>query len=133
MISVADNQVTICINNAKLVQTFHPETNQPFTCKEDIYNWLIESSWFERCKQAFITLIKQQARIQLEKEVPFFKQVNASLGIYSEAETNQIISAIERIRNQVNKKEQAILNAQSVEEFLNLLHSDMKLDPSSPH
>lgn len=127
MIHIANNIVTIMVGGTKLVQEIHPATGRIFTSEAQCFAWVVEYGWFDRCKAEAIRLLKKQTTRQIEQQVPLFKQINAALGIYSLAKRRQIKKRIQSLIQELNRKEQSLLNAKSLAEFSDLLTSSSLL------
>ncbi len=121
MIQINNNQVLITAGNTHLTQSAHPETRQPFQSEADCFAWVQSSGWFDRCKTEAINQLKAQATVQINAQVPQFKQMNAALGMYSYKQRSAITSTIKSIRSKVDILEQSITNAKTLSEFQNLL------------
>ena len=70
----------------------------------------------DQFKQERIKLIKQNASNEILSRYPEYKQINAALGIYDTKKQQEIIDAINKVRAEVDEKEQEILNATTYEE-----------------
>lgn len=121
MINITDNAVTITAGGTKLVQEMHPETGGKFASEAECFAWVAESGWFERCKIEAIRLLKEHTSRQIERQVPAFKQINAALGVYSRRERRRIKQTLASLRQELSRKEQALLNVATLVEFQRLL------------
>ncbi len=72
-----------------------------FTKKEDGSNLVEDALPLEEEKARRISEFKQQISKELLEVYPYYKQLNASLGVYDEEECNNIKAAINSVRDKV--------------------------------
>jgi len=85
----------------------------------------------EELKTSKIAMLKMQAKIEIEKVYPDFKQRSAALGIYEQEYVDLMIETIKTTKFEVDKLEEQINKAGSTEELDKITFNFSLITPNS--